>query len=212
MSNALQLGRAIHLAVDAHGGVLDKGGMPYIMHPLRIMERVKGFSAKSLAALHDTVEDTPVTISEDRRGLKFRYNPTNYTGFYAFDPDVIEGLDAITKRKGEKLETYWGRVKANPLALYVKLADIGDNSSAERQECLAPAEREYLTAKYNRARAFLIADAGVVPVIDNWFFSHAVKFLEGVGYEGMHRYLYNLEEQGIIRIGFDAHIRRVQPA
>ena len=33
----MNLQRAIEIALEAHKGVLDKGGNPYILHPLRLM-------------------------------------------------------------------------------------------------------------------------------------------------------------------------------
>lgn len=155
MSLEKQLVRAIKLAVDAHGMTLDKGGMPYILHPLHVMLFVKSMKGKIVAVLHDTVEDTDVTIAPDRRGLHFRYNPKNFTGVYSFDRDIIDALDAITKREGEKLEEYWYRVKVNPLALEVKLIDISHNMSIQRLRVLPREEAERLLAKYAKALAFL---------------------------------------------------------
>ena len=62
------LDRAIQIAVEAHKGVLDKGGKPYILHPLWVMDRVRhlGQDAMIVGVLHDVVEDTPWTL----RGLK----------------------------------------------------------------------------------------------------------------------------------------------
>jgi len=33
----MNLQRAIEIALEAHKGVFDKGGNPYILHPLRVM-------------------------------------------------------------------------------------------------------------------------------------------------------------------------------
>ncbi len=40
------LERAIEIAVEAHKGQIDKGGSPYILHPLRVMMSVDGESKK----------------------------------------------------------------------------------------------------------------------------------------------------------------------
>src|SRR5438477_7402644 len=62
------LADAIEIAARAHAGQTDKlGGMPYALHPLRVMNRVEGEHAKMAAVLHDVVEDTPVTADDLRR-------------------------------------------------------------------------------------------------------------------------------------------------
>lgn len=57
------LERAIEIARKAHEGQSDKGGAPYITHPLRVMERAGPEEAKMAAVLHDVVEDTTVIIA-----------------------------------------------------------------------------------------------------------------------------------------------------
>jgi len=52
------LQRAIEIAVEAHKGQTDKAGMPYILHPLRLMFQMKTDNEKIAAVLHDVVEDS----------------------------------------------------------------------------------------------------------------------------------------------------------
>src|SRR5690242_7636864 len=82
------LSDAIALAAVAHGGALDKSGQPYITHPIRVMMRCErhGPLAQMIAVLHDTVEDTWVTLELLRT--------------MAFPPEVIEAVDALSRRKG----------------------------------------------------------------------------------------------------------------
>ena len=66
------LDRAIVFAVRAHAGTERRGkGFPYIVHPLEAMEIVATMTPDqellAAAALHDTVEDTDVTVEEIRR-------------------------------------------------------------------------------------------------------------------------------------------------
>lgn len=131
---------AIRIALGAHGDTLDKGGMPYILHPLHVMDCVDSIDAKIVAVLHDTIEDTSQTLV----GL--------WTA--GFSDEIIDAIDAISKRKGEKNQDYWARVKANPLALRVKLADIAHNSSEGRLAALPKEEADYLRNKYSKARDF----------------------------------------------------------
>ena len=65
------LDRAIMFAVKAHAGTERRGkGFPYIVHPMEAMEIVATMTPDqellAAAALHDTVEDTDVTIEQIR--------------------------------------------------------------------------------------------------------------------------------------------------
>lgn len=65
------LDRAIVFAVRAHAGTERRGkGFPYIVHPLEAVEIVATMTPDqellAAAALHDTVEDTDVTIEQIR--------------------------------------------------------------------------------------------------------------------------------------------------
>lgn len=69
--NTELLDRAIIFAVKAHAGTERRGkGYPYIVHPLEAVEIVATMTANqellAAAALHDTVEDTDVTVEQIR--------------------------------------------------------------------------------------------------------------------------------------------------
>ena len=69
--NTELLDRAIIFAVKAHAGTERRGkGYPYIVHPLEAVEIVatmtKDQELLAAAALHDTVEDTDVTVEQLR--------------------------------------------------------------------------------------------------------------------------------------------------
>ena len=51
------LQRAISIAVEAHEGQIDKGGNPYILHPLRVMMSLRTVDEMIVGVLHDVVED-----------------------------------------------------------------------------------------------------------------------------------------------------------
>ena len=112
------LDKAIAIAHIAHDGQVDKGGKPYIGHPKRVMNNVETLSAKIVAVLHDAVEDTDLTL-EDLRVA-------------GFSDVIIEAINAITKREGEKLNNYLKRVMDNEIALRVKIADMTDNMDISR--------------------------------------------------------------------------------
>lgn len=112
------LSKAIEIATQAHQGQVDKAGKPYISHPLAVMGLVERESEKIVAVLHDVVEDTPITL-------------TNLAA-EGFSPECVAAVDAITKRDGEPLENCLERVKSNPIAIKVKLADLTHNMDLSR--------------------------------------------------------------------------------
>lgn len=114
----LPLDKAIEIATQAHAGQLDKAGKPYISHPLAVMGLVNTETEKIVAVLHDVVEDTPVTL-DDLKAQGFR-------------DEVLTAIQAITKVDGEDYTAYLERVKANPIALKVKIADMTHNMDLSR--------------------------------------------------------------------------------
>jgi len=132
---------AVNLARRAHEGQIDKSGNPYIDHPLRVMTRVEGDAEQMAAVLHDVVEDTTVTLDE----LVELECPTV----------VVRAVEALTHFPDEPQHAYLARVAADPIALVVKRADIGDNLSPDRTALLEPSERERLRDKYETALRLL---------------------------------------------------------
>lgn len=112
------LARAIIIATKAHEGQTDKAGLPYITHPLRVMQLVKTPQEKIVAVLHDIVEDTTVTIQDLMAE--------------GFDADVLRAIDLLTHKKGEMYHEYVFRLKGDPIATAVKLADLTDNTRIDR--------------------------------------------------------------------------------
>lgn len=132
---------ATRIARAAHEGQVDKSGKPYIDHPLRVMGRVSGEHARMAAVLHDVVEDTAVTDDD----LLAAGCP----------PEVVATVLALSHRDGEAQEDYLARVRADPVAVEVKRADIADNTSPARLALLDPATQDRLRAKYARALEIL---------------------------------------------------------
>ena len=128
-------------ACIAHDGQVDKVGEPYILHPIRVMLSLNTDKERMTAILHDVVEDTNYTIEDVACiGVPF---------------DVLDAVDAMTRRKGQTYEDYLKEVKENSLALTVKLADIRDNQSPIRLLQLDTDKRQYLVAKYKKAVEYL---------------------------------------------------------
>ena len=130
------LERAIVIAAEAHAGMVDKAGQPYILHPLRVMLRLSTLDERVVGVLHDVLEDTKVTRGELRAA--------------GFGEPVIEALDSVTKREGEDYDAFVRRAAGNPVGRRVKLADLVDNSDRDRLPN-PTSEDEARFAKYERA-------------------------------------------------------------
>lgn len=124
------LEEAILLANLGHFGQRDRGGHPYILHPLRVMERVKRFGVitQTVAVLHDLIEDSPY-FSEDRLRQ------------CGFSEVVIEALRYLERPKGmtileaaDKLAALDVKNPAAVIAMRVKVADYNENSDLTRYE------------------------------------------------------------------------------
>jgi (p)ppGpp synthase/HD superfamily hydrolase len=118
MSDYELLQKAVGIAVEAHQGQKDRYGLPYILHPLRVMARVDAAREKTVAVLHDVVEDTNWTLEDLRRE--------------GFPDPLLHALDCVTKREGEPYEKFVERSASDPLARRVKLADLEDNMDLRR--------------------------------------------------------------------------------
>lgn len=129
--------KALSIAVEAHRGQVDKLGMPYILHPLEVARRVDTLGLKTIAVLHDVIEDTEITAED----LVEKGVPR----------EIVEIVEILTKPQGEDYEEYVRRVAKNAKARKVKLADLDHNTSPERADGL----NERLRAKYRLARKIL---------------------------------------------------------
>lgn len=137
------LNKAIEIAAKAHAGQVDKGGHPYILHPLRVMLNCQGEAAQICGILHDVIEDTEITP-------EFLLNE-------GFGPEIIEALDCLTKRDGESYDAFIGRVLANKIACHVKLADLSDNMNLAR--IANPSEKDRARIEKYKAAANRISEA-----------------------------------------------------
>ncbi|WP_339071470.1 HD domain-containing protein [Pseudomonas idahonensis] len=134
------LERAIAIAARAHAGQVDKGGAPYILHPLRVMLRLSEPREQLVAVLHDVIEDSPVTL-EQLRGE-------------GFSEEVLQALAALTKVEGEDYSGFIRRAAQNPLARRVKRADLAENSDLSRIPEPSEDDRRRLE-KYRQAIQYL---------------------------------------------------------
>ena len=133
---------AYDLAKRVHEGQVDKAGDPYIRHPVRVAAMVEGEDAKTVAILHDVVEDTPVTFNQLLMSFPVR---------------IVEGVDAVTKRDDEG-ETYMESIKRamkDPLGLVVKTADVQDHLRPGYEDVIT----EAMIQKYKKALKLLLIKA-----------------------------------------------------
>lgn len=109
---------AYTIAKKAHAGQTDKAGKPYIEHPVFVASLCKTETEKIVALLHDTVEDTGLTLDA--------------LATYGFSDEIITAVDCLTHKDGISYELYIEKVKLNPLALKVKRADLTHNADISR--------------------------------------------------------------------------------
>ena len=120
----MNLERAIEIAVSAHKGVKDKGGNPYILHPLRVMLSLNSEEEKIVGVLHDVVED-----AEDWTFEKLQDE--------GFSTQILEGLQSVTKTsEDENYDEFVQRALTNAIGRQVKIADIKDNLDVTRLDIL----------------------------------------------------------------------------
>jgi len=153
--------QTIEFATKAHLGQLDKAGVDYITHPMRVSSKLKG-KAKIVALLHDVVEDTKYTIQDIKDKL-------------TDDKEIIQALILLTKTKKIPYDKYLAKIKKNKIALQVKLEDIKDNSDVKRLNKLSPKLRDKLTIKYSEAKSML-------EQTDKISFNEYVEFKETIDY------------------------------
>jgi (p)ppGpp synthase/HD superfamily hydrolase len=120
------LNKMLVLATNSHANQFDKGGNPYILHPIAVMHLLGDADEETrcIALGHDIVEDCGVTYVQLRElGLTDR---------------IITGIHALTKVPGETYDEYKAKVKANPDAVRVKIADLTHNTDIRRLKGVAP--------------------------------------------------------------------------
>jgi len=112
---------ALVIASFLHKGIKDKGGRPYICHPLWIYGQIvsKGGTLEEqiVAILHGVYEDSEVTLEE----LSTWFSPT-----------ICSAVDALSKREGETRKEYIDRVSINEIARKVKKEDLRHNMDISR--------------------------------------------------------------------------------
>lgn len=135
--------KAMLTAYNAHHGQYDKSGFPYIFHPYHLAEQMNDEISVCIALLHDVIEDTCITVQELET---------------EFPQEVTEAVKLLTYDGKEDYFDYIRRLKLNPYAKLVKLADLAHNSDQSRlinTADIPEQKRTYWKEKYAQAYEIL---------------------------------------------------------
>lgn len=115
----VMLGKAIEIATNQHSDQYDKGGKPYILHCLHVMNNVGDDPERMTAAvLHDLIEDTSWELSD----LKLA----------GFSDHIVYVVDLLTHQRGMSREEYIERITEDMDAMVIKIADLKHNMDLSR--------------------------------------------------------------------------------
>ena len=132
--------KAMPIATKVHKTQVDKGGKPYIGHPLRVEKLCQDDDSKIVALLHDTIEDGDITAE--------------YLLTQGFPTYIVDAVLSVSRNKDEHYFDFIQRSKANPIGRKVKIADLKDNMDITRLNELTDNDIERLK-KYHQAYKML---------------------------------------------------------
>ena len=114
--------KALRLCFDCHKEQIDKTGLPYVFHPFHLAEQMDDEISTVCALLHDVVEDTELTVKD--------------LGDMGFPNEVLEVLTLLTHEDQVPYMDYVKKIKTNPIATKVKIADLTHNSDLTRLDSI----------------------------------------------------------------------------
>ncbi len=132
--------KALKLCFEAHKEQTDKTGLPYVFHPFHLAEQMQTEETVIAALLHDVVEDTDITLKE--------------LSDMGFPKDVLDALALLTHDETVPYSDYVAKLKYNPIARAVKLADLEHNSDLSRLDTVDEAAL-HRVEKYKKAAELL---------------------------------------------------------
>lgn len=135
--------KALQICCTVHRHQLDKSGLPYIIHPLHLAEQMETEEEICTALLHDVLEDSDCPLQALREA--------------GFPETVLEALQLLTRNPYTHYLDYVVRLRKDPIARRVKLADLLHNSDLHRLDQVTPQDRRRVV-KYRMARAILEDD------------------------------------------------------
>lgn len=144
----LQLAKAEAKARELHAGQQDKGGNDYILHPQQVAGLLTNTTDKTIAWLHDSIEDTDYTPEQMEAD--------------GFDDEVITAVQLLTHGKNQSYKDYMQALSSNEHALHVKLADLISNLDVTR----IPIKKRTDKDEIRRINKYLRAFKYAVKVLD----------------------------------------------
>ena len=132
--------KAMKFCFKAHKDQVDKSGMPYVFHPFHVAEQMTAEATTIVALLHDVVEDTDYTLED--------------IAAEGFGKEILEAVALMTHEDDVPYLDYVAKLKENPIARAVKLADLAHNSDLSRIGEIDEETKQRLE-KYKKARAIL---------------------------------------------------------
>lgn len=186
--------KALKLCFEAHKDQVDKSGLPYVFHPFHLAEQMPDEVTTITALLHDVVEDTDYTLAELLA--------------MGFPRESLEAVGMMTHDKSVPYLEYVTRLRENPVAAAVKLADLMHNSDLTRLDTVTKEDRRR-ALKYRMAMEILRQ-----PPIDNPDWEYRISFpldWERLCYlevfyssKGVRKYSLDIEEAHDVHVDFDA--------
>jgi (p)ppGpp synthase/HD superfamily hydrolase len=132
--------KAMKLCYEAHKDQVDKTGVPYVFHPFHVAEQMTSEASTIVALLHDVVEDTDYTLEDIAAA--------------GFGKEIVEAVALMTHEDEVPYLDYVAKLKDNPIAREVKLADLAHNSDLSRLGEIDDETKQRLE-KYEKAKAIL---------------------------------------------------------
>lgn len=130
------LAKAIRIVALGFENKVDKGGQPYFLHCMRVMNAMDTEDEKIVAILHDAVEDNVITYEELRKE--------------GFSDSIIQDVRLLTHEVHIDYDIYIRILSNSYRASKVKRADLKDNGDLTRLKVLRKKDLDCLE-KYHRA-------------------------------------------------------------
>ncbi len=135
-----ELGIAIKIASEAHVGQFDRQGLPYIMHPLAVMNRCDAIEEKIVAILHDVLEDCKQITKEILQAE-------------GISSELIKEILLLTRTEDVKYSDYIYKISKSKIARRVKMADLQENSRLDRM--YEPLNEKHIEKKVKYMKSYV---------------------------------------------------------
>lgn len=130
----------MEMCAKAHKNQVDKAGMPYVMHPIRVAANFIDPRLVIIALLHDILEDSKTITAKDISN--------------EFNENVLDIIKLLTRVRNENYFDYIKKIKAHSDAVKIKLADLKDNINILRLVSITDEDKVRLN-KYIKAYRIL---------------------------------------------------------